>query len=165
MTQIRRVRRFATAGVLAITILALNTAGQDKALQTIFMDELFPPRVATEATETTVASKRTKDLIITIISAEDGLKGGERPFCVLFYKRGTDEPVEVEEVRVDFTLLVGRIHQQAIETTLTEDRVGRYCGHVNLGKQYYVPASYYAFVFYTDAAGRKKKERLFLSVR
>jgi hypothetical protein len=24
--------------------------------------------------------------------------------------------------------------------------MGRYCGHVDLGKQYYVPASYYALV-------------------
>ena len=34
-----------------------------------------------------------------------------------------------------------------------------------MGKQYYEPASYYAFVFYTDAGGKKKRARLFLSVK
>ena len=60
---------------------------------------------------------------------------------------------------------MGRIQEEPIKTDLTGDRAGRYCGHVNLGKQYYVPASYYVFVSYTDAGGRKKKERLLLSVK
>lgn len=80
-------------------------------------------------------------------------------------KQGQTSRWTFENVHVDFTLLVGRIQEEPIKTELTEDRVGRYCGHVNLGKQYYVPASYYVFVFYTDVAGRKKKERLFLRVK
>ena len=171
MTQIGRTRRCAF-GVPCIAILALGVAdqvaGNVKTPQTIIalvVAESFPSVPATRATETTLASKRTKDLVIVITSSEGSLKGGENSFCVQFQKTGTDEPVDVRNVRVDFTLLVGRIQEDPIKSELTGDRVGRFCGHVNLGKQYYVPASYYAFVFYTDAAGRKKKERLFLSVR
>jgi hypothetical protein len=172
MTQIRRARKCASFGIPCIAMLVLGVTGQAagkvRTPQTIIgfaVAELFSPRPVTQATETTLASKRTKDLVIAITSSEGRLKGGENNFCVLFQKTATDEPVDVRNVRVDFTLLVGRIQEEPIKTQLTEDRVGRYCGHVNLGKQYYTPASYYAFVFYTDAAGRKKKERLLLSVR
>lgn len=173
MIQIGRARRCASIGIACVAILALGVAGQGagkvKTPQTIIgfvVAELFPPIPATRATETTLASKRTKDLVIAITSSQGGLKGGENSFCVLFQKTGTDEPVEMRNVRVDFTLLVGRIQEGPIKTQLSSgDSVGRYCGHVNLGKQYYVPASYSVFVYYTDAAGRKRKERLFLSVR
>ena len=120
--------------------------------------------VTVPSTEITVASKRTKDLAIAIISRDGRLKGGENSLCVVFQKRGTQEPVDVGNVSVDFTLLVGRIQEEPIKAQLTKDQVGRYCGQVNLGKQYYVPASYYAFVHYTNGAG-KKKQRLFLSVK
>lgn len=43
--------------------------------------------------------------------------------------------------------------------------MGHYCGDVNLGKQYYVPANYYVLVLSTDADGKKRKERLSLSIR
>jgi hypothetical protein len=116
-------------------------------------------------TDVKVASRRTKDLVITITSADGRLKGGENSFCVAFQKRGTDAPVDVQNVSVDFTLLVGRIREKSISSQLTEDQMGLYCGQVDLGKQYYVPASYYAFVRYTDGAGKRRKQRLFLSVR
>ena len=115
--------------------------------------------------EMTVASKRTNDLVITITSADGRLKSGENSLCVVFQKRGTGKPVDVHNVSVDFTLLVGRIQEEPIRAHLTNDQMGHYCGHVDLGKQYYIPASYYAFVFYTDAGGQKRKARLFLSVR
>lgn len=167
VAQIGRTRRCASLALFAMSILALSAAGQGKTTQTIigFIAVKSAPRRVAQASETTLASKRTKDLVIAITSSDGGLKGGDNSFCVLFHKRGTDERVDVQNVRVDFTLLVGRIQEEPIKTQLTGDRAGRYCGRVNLGKQYYVPASYYAFVFYTDAAGRKKKERLFFSVR
>jgi hypothetical protein len=116
-------------------------------------------------TEMTVTSKQTKDLVISIISADGRLKGGENRFCVVFQKRGTQEPFDVRNVSVDFALLVGRIQEEPIRVQLTEDHTGGYCGQVNLGKQYYVPASYYAFVRYMDGVGMKRKQCLFLSVR
>jgi hypothetical protein len=121
--------------------------------------------VTVPQTELTVVSNRTKDLVITITSADGRLKGGENSFCALFQKRGTQESLEVRNVSVDFVLLVGRIQEKPIRVELTQDQIGRYCGQVNLGKQYYSPASYYAIVFYTDTARNKKKTRLFLIVK
>jgi len=122
-------------------------------------------QVEVRPTERPIASKRTKDVVITIINADGRLRGGDNDFCVLFQRRVTREPLDFQNVGVDFTLLVGRIQEQPIRASLAQDQPGRYCGHVNLGKQYYVPASYYAFVLHTDAGGKKRKERLFLSVK
>lgn len=114
----------------------------------------------------TMASTRTKDMVITIANADGRLRDGkENSFCVVFEQRATGEPMIVGNVRVDFRLLVGRIQEEPIRAYLAQDHAGRYCGQVNLGKQYYNPASYYAFVFYTDVGGKKRKTRLFLSVK
>jgi hypothetical protein len=79
-------------------------------------------------------------------------------------KRDTREPVEVQNVSVDFALLVGRIQEKPIKAHLAREEQGRYCGRVDLGKQYHIPPNYYAFLLYADSAG-KKKERIFLTVR
>jgi len=60
---------------------------------------------------------------------------------------------------------VGKIQEAPIKARLAEDQPGRYCGHVNLGKQYYVPASYYVFLLFTAVDHQKRKERLFLTVK
>jgi hypothetical protein len=122
-------------------------------------------QVVIGSTERTIASKRTRNVVITITNADGRLRGGDNEFCVLVQKRETRESLDVQNVSVDFTLLVGRIQEVPIKAQLAQDQPGRYCGHVNLGKQYYVPASYYAFVLYTDAGGKKRKVRLFLSVK
>ena len=114
--------------------------------------------------EMTVASTRTRDLVIAIRSESGRLKGGENHFCVAFQKKRTNDLVDVHNVSVDFTLLVGRIEEEPIRSNLDRDEHGRYCGQVNLGEQYFVPANYYAFVRYTDAAGKRRKQRLFLSL-
>lgn len=148
---------FARTGLITILIMLAGA---------LVIPELLLAEPATvPPTEMTVATKRTKDLFIAIISRDGRLKGGENSLCVVFQKRGTEEPVDVQNVSVDFTLLAGRIQEEPLRAQITEDHVGRYCGTVNLGKQYYVPASYYAFVLYTDAAGKKRKERLFLSIK
>jgi hypothetical protein len=113
----------------------------------------------------TVTSKRTKDLIISITSSDGRLKGGENTFCVVFEKRGTVQPVDVLNVSVEFSLLGGRIYGTPIKGKVTEVQTGRYCGEVNLRNQYDSPASYYALVYYTIGAGKKRKQRLFLNVR
>jgi hypothetical protein len=116
-------------------------------------------------TETIIASKQERDVVITITNVDGRLRGGDNDFCVLFEKRERREPRDVQNVSVDFTLLVGKIQEEPIRARLAQDQPGRYCGHVNLGKQYYVPANYFAFVLYTDASHKKRKERLFLSVK
>jgi hypothetical protein len=104
-------------------------------------------------------------LVITITNAAGGLREGDNDLCILFVGRETREPVDVQNVSVDFTLLVGRIQEEPIKAPLIRDQVGQHCGHVNLRKQYYIPASFYAFVRYTDVNGKKRKERFFLSVK
>lgn len=131
----------------------------------VLSEKLFAEPATGPQTQAIVASKRTKDLIITITTSDGRLKGGENSFCVRFQKRETEELVDIQNVGVQFSLLVGRIQEDPTQAQLSGDGLGRYCGHVDLGMQYYVPASYYAFVLYVDAAGRKRKERLFFSIR
>lgn len=104
-------------------------------------------------------------MVIAVTNANGRLSGGDNEFCVVFQKREMREPVDVLNVAADFALLVGKIQEEPIKAQLVRERPGRYCGHINLGKQYYVPASYYVFVNYTDTGGQKRKERLFLAVK
>jgi hypothetical protein len=157
MAQIRVVMiACARAGLITILIMLTGTF--------VLADLLHAGSASFPQGENAVASKRTKNLVVTITGPDGRLKGGENSFCVVFQKRETGEPVDVQNASVEFTLLVGRIEEKPIRAQLTEEHTGRYCGHVNLGKQYYVPASYYAFVLYTDAVGKKRKTRLFVSI-
>jgi hypothetical protein len=112
----------------------------------------------------TVASKRTRDLVITIANADGRLRGDDNEFCILFQKSDTRESVEAQNVSIDFALLIGRIQEKPIKAHLAREEQGRYCGRVDLGKQYHFPANYYAFLRYADSEG-EKKERVFLTVR
>jgi uncharacterized protein YpmS len=68
--------------------------------------QLVLARPATVApTEMTVASKRTKHLVITITSTNSRLKAAENSLCADFQKRATQEAVDVQNVSIDFTLL------------------------------------------------------------
>lgn len=113
----------------------------------------------------TVALRKVRGTLIEVTTAHGRFNGGDNEFCVVFQKKETRELVDVRKVSVDFVLLVGKIQEQPIKAQLVQDQPGHYCGHVNLGKQYYVPASYYAFIRYTDTDGKKRKERLFLAVK
>lgn len=118
-----------------------------------------------QPTERTIAAKRTKDLVITITNREGKLRGGDNDVCVLFEKRETREPVDVENVEIDFVELVGRVQEKAIKTQLQREETGRYCGHIDLGKRYRVPTNYYAFVRYVDSARKKRRLRFFMSAK
>ena len=115
--------------------------------------------------EIPVASTRARSFTIAISTSDGRMHGGENKFCAVFQGIPSNQPVEVADVGVDFVLLVGRIHEAPIKARLARDRIGRFCGQVNLGKQFYDPASYYALVSFTGADGRKRKKRLILSVR
>lgn len=136
------------------------------ALTTVFLlaELLLAGPIRASSVEKTVTSKRTRDLVVTIMSADGRLVAGQNSLCVRFQKRATQEPVAVSNVSVDFTLLVGRIEEQPISGALVRVENGQYCGTVNLGKQYYDPSNYYVFVRYTDAAGKRRKQRLFVSI-
>jgi hypothetical protein len=149
----------ATTRKSLITILNLLAAALS--IPELLLAELDSP----SPTEMTVASKRTKDLLISITSSDGKLKGEEVSFCVVFERRGTVQPVDVLNVSVEFRLLGGRIYGKPIQGNVTEVQTGRYCGQVNLRNQYFGPASYYALVRYTIGVGKERKQRLFLSVR
>jgi len=111
-----------------------------------------------------VATKKTKYLLITLTTSDGKFKGGENRFCVVFESRETAMPAPVQNVSVNFRLLVGKIEEAQIQAEISGGQEGRFCGRVNLGKQYYVPASYYAFLSYSDATGKRRKQRLFVRV-
>lgn len=122
-------------------------------------------QITVPPSEKTVVLREVRGTIIEITTAHGRFNGGGNEFCAVFQKKETRQPVDVRNVSVDFVLLVGKIQEQPIKAQLVQDQPGHYCGYVNLGKQYYVPASYYAFIGYTDTDGKKRKERLFLAVK
>lgn len=59
------------------------------------------------------------------------LKPGEDSFCVLFLGLGYAPPVEVNNVSIDFRLLVGRIMERRIAAQLAANGIERYCGRID----------------------------------
>jgi hypothetical protein len=115
--------------------------------------------------EKIIASKQTRSMAIVFTNDSGKLTAGDNNFCVLFQSLETATSADVHNVSVDFRLLVGRIQEIPITAQLTQDGIGRYCGRVNLGRQYYTPSSYYAYVHYADATGKKKTAQLHLTAR
>ncbi len=112
-----------------------------------------------------IATKRTKHVVTTLVNDAGKFKGGVNDFCVLFRDPETKSALDFPSVRADFRLLVGRIEEVPITAGLSKEEAGRYCGQVDLGRQYYSPSSYYVFVRYITATGKRKSTRLFVSVR
>ena len=112
------------------------------------------------ATERTISSKRAKELGVALMNRDGKLARGDNSFCLAFKRFETGEPADVQNVSMDFRLLVGRIQESPIVVRLTEVGVGQYRGRVNLGSQYYTPSSYYASVRYIDLAGTKTKRKI-----
>ncbi len=120
---------------------------------------------AAEIQEKTIATKRAGSMVITLTNETGKLTSGENHFCVLFQSAVPTDAIDIQDVTVDFRLLVGRIEEKPRTAHLSQSGAGRYCGLINLGLQYYSPSSYYAFVRYVDATGKKKSARLFLTVK
>lgn len=112
-----------------------------------------------------VATKRAKDVVIVLMNEHGTFTEGDNRFCIEFMKAEQSGPVEVRSVTMDFSQLVGRIQERPIMAQITQGSVGRYLGRVNLGRQYYNPAAYYAILHYLDLAGEKRKVRFLLSVK
>jgi hypothetical protein len=130
------------------------------------LGEMFAASSTTvNVSDKTIISRRTGSVVIVLTNDNGKLTPGENHFCVLFQSRSPIRAGDIREVSVDLRLLVGRLQEEPITAHLNQDGPGRYCGHMNLGPQYYRPASYYAFVRYVEATGKKKSIRLMLSVR
>lgn len=142
--------------LLAVTVILLAIA--PSSLRVFASPQILSP------TNATVAVKKTKYLLITLTTADGRLRGGENGFCIVFESRQTRAPAQVQSVSVNFTLLVGKIEERPIEAEIKGSLPGQFCGRVDLGKQYYVPAGYYVFLKYLDATGKRRKQRLFARV-
>ena len=112
-----------------------------------------------------IASKRMKDVAIVLMNEHGTFTEGDNHFCVEFMKAEQGGPVEVRNVSMDFSQLVGRIQERPVVAQMTGTSVGTYLGQVNLGRQHYNPAAYYAVVRYLDLAGEKRKMRFHVSVK
>uniref|UniRef100_E6PXX5 Uncharacterized protein n=1 Tax=mine drainage metagenome TaxID=410659 RepID=E6PXX5_9ZZZZ len=123
------------------------------------------PAAIAFAQEKIIASTKSGGWRIVLSNENGRLTADENHFCVVFQSGDTAGIEEFGDVTVDFTLLVGRIHERPITAHLSPTGADRYCGQVNLGPQYYHPASYYAFVRYLDRNGKKRSARLFVAVK
>jgi hypothetical protein len=122
--------------------------------------------VATQvcAAQTTIASKRNHDFYISLMS-KSGEFAKKDEDCALFSRTKGGNPTQVENVFVDFAQQVGKIRENPKEFHFSLDSLGRYCGRVDLGKQYYRPAFYYVTVHYTDSLGKRRTCRFFLTMK
>ena len=112
----------------------------------------------------TIATKRVKDMEIWLVNDPGKFAAENNAFCVAFRTTAAGA-VDIRSVNVDFFQLVGRIQEQPISALITRESVGMYSGSVNLGRQYYNPAVYYAVVHYLDLAGKKRNTRFHLAVK
>jgi hypothetical protein len=122
--------------------------------------------VATQvcAGQTIIASKRSHNFYVSLMSKSGKLVEKDE-YCVEFSRTKGGEPTQVGDVLVDFAQQVGRIRESPHEFPFSLDGSGRYCGKVDLGKQYYQPAFYYIVVHYTDGSRKRKTCRFFLSLK
>ncbi len=112
----------------------------------------------------TIAIKRVKDLEIVLMNEPGKFTGGSNDFCIAFRTADSREPIDVRSVSLDFSLLVGRIQERPIAAHITRESGSTYSGNVNLGRQYYNPAAYYAVVHYVDSAGKNNNARFHLAI-
>jgi hypothetical protein len=125
---------------------------------------VFGMAAQTCAGQTTIASKRSHDLYISLLS-QSGKLVEKDEYCVLFSKTNGGEPAQVEDVFVDFSKQVGKITGVPRKVSLSLDNLGRYCGTVDLGNHYNQPAVYYVVVRYTDTLSKRRKCRFLLTVK
>jgi len=88
----------------------------------------------------------------------DGLKAGED----LAWPRVS--AIAQDHLRVEFAQQVGKIRQAPIRGTITEQTEGRYCGKIDLGRQYYRPAFYHVTIEYADGSGKIRKWRFMITM-
>lgn len=130
-----------------------------------FPTPLFAGLLSVSPSDKVIARKSTKYVVTTLVNKTGKFQGCVNDFCILFKDPETKSALDFQNLRADFRLLVGRIEEVPITAGLSKEEAGRYCGQVDLGRQYYSPSSYYVFVRYMTVDGKRKATRLFLSVR
>jgi hypothetical protein len=130
----------------------------------LFLAVVFGVTTQGGAGQTIMASKRDHNLYVALMS-KSGISAWKDEYCVVFSRTSRGGPTEVGDVLVDFAQQVGRIRESPQEFPFSPDGRGRYCGSVDLGKQYYQPASYYVMVHYTDHSGKRRTCRFFVTIK
>jgi hypothetical protein len=114
--------------------------------------------------QTTIASKRSHGFYISLMS-KSGELAEKDEYCAVFGRTKGGDPAHVDRVFVELEQQVGRIRESGQMAALSLDSLGRYCGTVDLGKQYYEPAFYYVTVHYADSLKKKRVCRFFLTLK
>jgi len=114
--------------------------------------------------QTTIASKRNHDFYVSLMS-KSGELAKKDDYCALFSRTKDGEPTQAEGVFVEFAEQVGKIRERATKVPLALDNSGRYCGRVNLGKQYYQPDYYYIDIHYIDGSRKRRRCSFFLTLK
>jgi hypothetical protein len=135
------------------------------ALCGVFVFAAFDRLHASDKKNASIASGRIHDLSISIVNDSGKFVAGSNTFCAEFTKAANAEPVLVKDVEVEFAQQVGKIRERPTRALITESEVGRFCGNVDLGKQYYQPAFYYVYIRYTDTSGTRKKCNLSFAIK
>ena len=144
---------------------AHGTAALARGLAPSANEPALPVSAQIDAGNSTMASKQTDGMTVLLTSKSGRLSEGKNSICVVFQTIKSGQPVDVSEVGIEFTLLVGRNRGRPISVQLSLDAAGRHCGNVDLGRQYYFPTNYDVVVRYVDAAAKKKKLGFWLSLR
>ncbi len=131
----------------------------------ILSETLVAASPAVDVPDKTIAMKRAGNMPIVLTNDTGKLIRGENHFCLLFQGGNPTSASNIQDVSVDFRLLVGRLQEEPVTAHLSRNSVNRYCGDITLGSKYYQPSSYYAFVHYLEAPGKKKSARLHVTVK
>ena len=93
------------------------------------------------------------------------LKATKSQYCALFSRVISGEPMQVDDVSLEFRQQVGRIAGKPVGFSPYEETTGLYCADIDLGKQYYQPSYYYVSVHYTESSGRRRTSRFYFTVK
>jgi hypothetical protein len=115
--------------------------------------------------ERAIVVKVAKNSVIVLANGSGKLTPGENNLCIVVREPLTGNGIDARDVSVDFAQHVGRILESPITAQLTEQGIGRYCGQVNLGPEYYKPMNFHVDVRYVDATNRKQKLGFCLTAR
>jgi hypothetical protein len=147
-----------------ILLFLMLSAGSSLSLRSAG-HESIPAQTVSASGEKPIASGRTKGISVVLTNESGKLTNGENAICAVFQDTATSSPASVQDVRLKFTLRVGRISRDAIAAQLSNDGSGRYCGRVNLGRQYRHPASYYIEMRYMNTKREKGKLTFWATVK
>jgi hypothetical protein len=111
-----------------------------------------------------ITSKHSNGMTVMLTNESGKLTEGKNSVCAVFQSIKEGHAAWVQNVEIEFTLLVGRNRGQPITAQMTENAAGWFCGSVDLGQQHYSPATYEIILRYVDVAGKKRKVWFYSSV-